>query len=198
MIIITKKLHPRRLAAGCLLGACAVILLGAAVGVVEAVPAAPVSSVAAADGSDIRTNADRVAYLESLGWLTAAQPSAEEALTLPTKFDEAYQAYLTLQRSQGFDLTRFAGKQVKRYVYSVTNYQNATAPVYATLLSSRGDVSGGDITSTAGAGLMHGFSKPESTKSGSGGAAAEPSAPPEEGAASLTEDKAAAIEGASA
>ena len=72
MIIITKKLHPRRLAAGCLLGACAVILLGAAFGVVEAVPAAPVSSVAAADGSDIRTNADRVAYLESLGWLTAA------------------------------------------------------------------------------------------------------------------------------
>ena len=55
MIIITKKLHPRRLAAGCLLGACAVILLGAAFGVVEAVPAAPVSSVAAADGSDIRT-----------------------------------------------------------------------------------------------------------------------------------------------
>ena len=49
-----------------------VILLGAAFGVVEAVPAAPVSSVAAADGSDIRTNADRVAYLESLGWLTAA------------------------------------------------------------------------------------------------------------------------------
>ena len=42
MIIITKKLHPRRLAAGCLLGACAVILLGAAFGVVEAVPAAPV------------------------------------------------------------------------------------------------------------------------------------------------------------
>ena len=32
MIIITKKLHPRRLAAGCLLGACAVILLGAAFG----------------------------------------------------------------------------------------------------------------------------------------------------------------------
>ena len=94
MIIITKKLHPRRLAAGCLLGACAVILLGAAFGVVEAVPAAPVSSVAAADGSDIRTNADRVAYLESLGWLTAAQPSAEEALTLPTKFDEAYHCLL--------------------------------------------------------------------------------------------------------
>ena len=112
MIIITKKLHPRRLAAGCLLGACAVILLGAAFGVVEAVPAAPVSSVAAADGSDIRTNADRVAYLESLGWLTAAQPSAEEALTLPTKFDEAYQAYLTLQRSQGFDLEKYAGENI--------------------------------------------------------------------------------------
>ena len=104
MIIITKKLHPRRLAAGCLLGACAVILLGAAFGVVEAVPAAPVSSVAAADGSDIRTNADRVAYLESLGWLTAAQPSAEEALTLPTKFDEAYQAYLTPPAQPGLRL----------------------------------------------------------------------------------------------
>ena len=78
MIIITKKLPPRRLAAGCLLGACAVILLGAAFGVVEAVPAAPVSSVAAADGSDIRTNADRVAYLESYGWQVSADPIAVE------------------------------------------------------------------------------------------------------------------------
>ena len=112
--------------------------------------------------------------------------------------NEVFDRYNELQRSQGFDLTRFAGKQVKRYVYSVTNYQNATAPVYATLLISRGDVIGGDITSTAGAGLMHGFSKPESAKSGSGGTAAEPSTPPEEGAASLTEDEVAAIEDTSA
>ena len=45
---------------------------------------------------------------------------------------------------------------------------------------------------------MHGFSKPESAKSGSGGTAAEPSTPPEEGVASLTEDEVAAIEDTSA
>ena len=144
MIIITKKLHPRRLAAGCLLGACAVILLGAAFGVVEAVPAAPVSSVAAADGSDIRTNADRVAYLESLGWLTAAQPSAEEALTLPTKFDEAYQAYLTLQRSQGFDLEKYAGETIKRYTYQVKNYPGLQENIWACLLVCKHQIIGGE------------------------------------------------------
>ena len=89
MIIITKKLYPRRLAAGCLLGACAVILLGAALGLVQKIPSTPVSTVAAADGSDIRTNAERIVYLESLGWITAAQPAAEESLTLPDKFGDA-------------------------------------------------------------------------------------------------------------
>lgn len=160
MIIITKKLHPRRLAAGCLLGACAVILLGAAFGVVEAVPAAPVSSVAAADGSDIRTNADRVAYLESLGWLTAAQPSAEEALTLPTKFDEAYQAYLTLQRSQGFDLEKYAGETIKRYTYQVKNYPGLQENIWACLLVCKHQIIGGEIFCNQGNGFTQSLEFP--------------------------------------
>ena len=152
MIIITKKLHPRRLAAGCLLGACAVILLGAAFGVVEAVPAA--------DGSDIRTNADRVAYLESLGWLTAAQPSAEEALTLPTKFDEAYQAYLTLQRSQGFDLEKYAGETIKRYTYQVKNYPGLQENIWACLLVCKHQIIGGEIFCNQGDGFTQSLEFP--------------------------------------
>ena len=152
MIIITKKLHPRRLAAGC--------LLGAAFGVVEAVPAAPVSSVAAADGSDIRTNADRVAYLESLGWLTAAQPSAEEALTLPTKFDEAYQAYLTLQRSQGFDLEKYAGETIKRYTYQVKNYPGLQENIWACLLICKHQIIGGEIFCNQGDGFTQSLEFP--------------------------------------
>ena len=152
----------------------------------------------AAVEADVSTNEGRIAYLSAYGWEVDPQPVETQEVLIPEEMNEVFERYNELQRSQGFDLTRFAGKQVKRYVYSVTNYQNATAPVYATLLISRGDVIGGDITSTAGAGLMHGFSKPESAKSGSGGTAAEPSTPPEEGAASLTEDEAAAIEGANA
>lgn len=128
MIIITKKLHPRRLAAGCLLGACAVILLGAAFGVVEAVP--------------------------------AAQPSAEEALTLPTKFDEAYQAYLTLQRSQGFDLEKYAGETIKRYTYQVKNYPGLQENIWACLLVCKHQIIGGEIFCNQGDGFTQSLEFP--------------------------------------
>lgn len=160
MIIITKKLHPRRLAAGCLLGACAVILLGAAFGLVQKVPSTPVSTVASADGSDIRTNADRIVYLESLGWLTAAQPAAEESLTLPDQFGDAYQDYLTLQRSQGFDLEKYAGETIKRYTYQVKNYPGLQENIWACLLVCKHQIIGGEIFCNQGDGFTQSLEFP--------------------------------------
>ena len=105
-------------------------------------------------------NADRVAYLESLGWLTAAQPSAEEALTLPTKFDEAYQAYLTLQRSQGFDLEKYAGETIKRYTYQVKNYPGLQENIWACLLVCKHQIIGGEIFCNQGDGFTQSLEFP--------------------------------------
>ena len=101
-----------------------------------------------------------MAYLESLGWLTAAQPSAEEALTLPTKFDAAYQAYLTLQRSQGFDLEKYAGETIKRYTYQVKNYPGLQENIWACLLVCKHQIIGGEIFCNQGDGFTQSLEFP--------------------------------------
>lgn len=125
----------------------------------------------APSGDGVATNEQRIAYLASYGWEVDPQPTETQEVLIPEAMNDVFEAYNELQRSQGFDLSRFAGKKVERYVYTVTNYKEAGAPVYATLLISDGAVIGGDITSTAGNGLMHGFAKPT--------VATTPSAPPE-------------------
>ena len=69
--------------------------------------------------------------------------------------------YNTLQKAQGYDLSKFAGKTVMRYVYKVNNYPSSTEPVYATLLVYKGKVIGGDVTDTAAKGHIRGFKMPE-------------------------------------
>ena len=61
---------------------------------------------------------------------------------------------------RGFDLTRFAGQTVNRYVYEIENADDTEYPTYATLLVADGRIIGGDISSTAPDGVMHGFAKP--------------------------------------
>lgn len=110
------------------------------------------------------TNEGRIAFLQTYGWEVDPQPAEVQEVTIPQQMDEVLAKYNELQRSQGYDLSRFAGKQVTRYVYAVTNYEGASAPVYATLLVHKDQVIGGDVTSTGGRGLMHGFERPASAK----------------------------------
>ena len=46
-----------------------------------------------------------------------------------------------------------------RYVYKISNYPNATEPVYATLLVYKDKIIGGDITDTAASGVMQALVK---------------------------------------
>ena len=62
-----------------------------------------------------------------------------------------------LQKSQGFDLTDYAGKSVTIYNYKVLNYPENSEYVYATLIVLDGVIIGGDIHSTELNGFMHGF-----------------------------------------
>ena len=73
-----------------------------------------------------------------------------------------FSRYNDLQKSQGSDLTKYAGKTVIRYVYRVNNYPDATEPVYDTVLVYKNKIIGGDITNTAPNGTMQGIVKAES------------------------------------
>ncbi len=113
-----------------------------------------------ASTSEIHTNDQRIAFLNTYGWEVSEKPVETEAVMIPEEMDDVLLQYNKLQKSQGFDLSEHTGKQVKRYVYEVTNYTGTEAPVYATLLIWQGNVIGGDITLTEKNGRMHGFSKP--------------------------------------
>ena len=108
-------------------------------------------------------NDARVKFLTDLGWDVSASPTESGQVLIPEEQNEVMSRYNSLQKSQGYDLTQYAGKNVMRYVYKVNNYPNATEPVYATLLVYKNKVIGGDITDTAAKGVVQGFKRAEAT-----------------------------------
>ena len=111
----------------------------------------------------ITGNDARVKFLTDMGWEVNASPVESSQVRIPETQTEVYQRYNDLQKSQGYDLTQYAGKTVLRYVYKVTNFTGATEPVYATLLVYKNQIIGGDITNTAANGKMQGFKKQAAT-----------------------------------
>ena len=93
------------------------------------------------------------------GVLVAAAIAVEE-LIIPEQFDETYSQYLELQASQGFDLTDYCGKRVKRYTYEITNYPTGESGIQAGLLVYKSTVIGGDVLSAQLGGFIHGLEMP--------------------------------------
>ena len=115
-------------------------------------------------GSGMATNDARVKFLTDHGWEVAASPTESSQVKIPEASSELFQRYNALQKSQGYDLSQFAGKTVMRYVYKIKNYPGATEPVYATLLVYKDQVIGGDVTDTSAKGVIRGFKMPESSQ----------------------------------
>ena len=114
-----------------------------------------------ADTTAISDNDARVKFLESFGWQVTSSPTESSQVRIPQDQTEVYSRYNALQKSQGYDLSKYAGKTVMRYVYKVTNFPDAAEPVYATLLVYKNQVIGGDITDTSPKGKIQGFKMPE-------------------------------------
>lgn len=165
MIIITKKLRPRRLVAGCVLFALALGVLGAGLNLIQEIQTAQVVAQAGVDPRNVKTNADRIAYLESHGWLTSPESASVEDIRLPDSFDAPYADYLALQSDQGFDLTQYAGKTIKRYTYQITNYPGLQENIWASLLIYKKDVIGGEVYCNQGDGFVQGLDYPAKEKS---------------------------------
>ena len=108
-------------------------------------------------------NDNRVAFLQSLGWQVTTSPKEANQVKIPSEMTPAYSRYNDLQKSHGYDLSKYAGKTVMRYVYEVTNYPNAEQPVYATLLVHKNKIIGGDITDTGTKGAIQGLQQASPT-----------------------------------
>ena len=152
MFVMTARVNKKKivglLAAAAALIALLIMLLG---GGEDTAPTAAPPSMATNDG--------RVQFLKSFGWEVAASPVESGQVKIPESASEVFDRYNALQKSQGYDLSKFAGKAVMRYVYKITNYPGATDPVYATLLVYKDQVIGGDVTNTAANGVVQGFKK---------------------------------------
>ncbi|MBQ3866663.1 MAG: DUF4830 domain-containing protein [Clostridia bacterium] len=173
MFILTVRSHKIRFA--CILAASAALLFVTAFVYPKPQHAIPASkndpqgraAVTAKDLKGISTNEDRVRLLRLYGWEVDPEPKEIAEVTVPDLFDKVYEDYNTMQKKDGFDLKKVAGKQVKRYVYLVLNAQY-DGTVLAELLIRNDRVVGGDVCSARIDGFVHpltredGFLKGES------------------------------------
>ena len=155
MMMMTAKVNVKKIAIG-LIAAVAVILVLILVlgGKKDTQPA----STAAVSGNDAR-----VEFLEGHGWQVAPSPVESGQVRIPQEQTQVFSRYNELQKSQGYDLSKYAGEAVMRYVYKVENYPGATDPVYATLLVHKNQIIGGDVTNTAATGVIQSFQFPKVT-----------------------------------
>jgi len=149
MMIMTAKVDIKKIA----------IILAAAAGILVALILMLGGGSSAAAAPAISDNDGRVKFLTDMGWEVSASPVESSQVKIPTEQSEIYGRYNALQKSQGYDLTQYAGKTVMRYVYKINNFPNATEPVYATLLVYKNQVIGGDITDTGAKGVIQGFQR---------------------------------------
>lgn len=154
MFVMTAKVDKKKiifsLAAAAVIIVALIMLLGGKETTTTAAPS-------------LATNDGRVQFLTGFGWDIAASPVESGQVKIPEQTNEVFQRYNALQKSQGYDLSQFAGKTVMRYVYKIRNYPGATEPVYATLLIYKDQVIGGDVTDTAAKGVIRGFKMPAQT-----------------------------------
>ena len=108
-------------------------------------------------------NDSRVQYLQAQGWQVTTSPKEASQVKIPTEQTPVYSRYNDLQKSQGYDLSQYAGKTVMRYVYEVKNYPGAEQPVYATVLVYKNQIIGGDVTNTSEKGAVQGLKHPGET-----------------------------------
>lgn len=158
MFIFTARLPKRKLA---LSVAAAALVCCAGLVLKLDPPALPTAAVSAKpEVTGVRSNEDRVSFLGQYGWQVNQDPLVTEEVTIPKEMDESYDEYLELQTAQGFDLTSYAGKRVKRYTYEITNYPTGETGVQANLLIYRDKVVGGEVLSPQMNGFVHGLSMP--------------------------------------
>lgn len=151
MMIMTAKVNLEKIAL--ILGAIAAVIVGLIL-LLGGRGEAKTTSAA------VSNNDARVKFLTDLGWEVTTSPAESSQVRIPENATEVFDRYNQLQKSQGYDLTQYAGKSVMRYVYKINNFPGATEPVYATLLVYKNQIIGGDVTNTAAGGKVQGFKMP--------------------------------------
>ena len=153
MMVMTAKVDMKKIA----------LILGAiAAGIIGIVLLFGGSSDAQTTSAPAGSNNDaRVKFLQSFGWDVESSPAESSQVRIPENTSEVFDRYNQLQKANGYDLSKLAGKNAMRYVYKINNYPGATNPVYATVLVYKNTIVGGDVTDTSPNGKIQGFKMPQ-------------------------------------
>ena len=153
MMVMTAKVDMKKIA----------LILGAiAAGIIGIVLLFGGSSDAQTTSAPAGSNNDaRVKFLQSFGWDVDSSPTESSQVRIPENTSEVFDRYNQLQKANGYDLSKLAGKNAMRYVYKINNYPGATDPVYATVLVHKNTIVGGDVTDTSPNGKIQGFKMPQ-------------------------------------
>ncbi len=96
----------------------------------------------------VKSNGDRVDFLEQFGWEVDRTPEKECVVRIPANFDNIMSSYNDIQKSMGLDLEKYTGKEAVRYTYKVTNYPNYDGTVFANVTIYKNRVIAADVCSS--------------------------------------------------
>ena len=159
MVIVSAKISKRKLLLGLIAAVAVIVLLAVLIGQSNE-PTNMSDTQETVRTLDGGSNEERLEFLKSYGWEVEDDPKQTQEVRIPQEFNEVFTRYNNMQQEQGFDLSEYAGKTAKRYVYAVTNHP-AGDNYYATVLVHKNKIIGGDVTNSAKSGSMHGFEMPD-------------------------------------
>ena len=137
--------------------ACALTTIGGIISVSsESTPAANVGGV----NMRASTADERVAFFSQFGYEISDDPLEVKEVVIPAEFDETYEKYNEIQKSQGLDLSKYKGKRVKMWSYAIKNYpgyETTDGTIRGNILVYEGVVVGGDISNIELDGFMRSF-----------------------------------------
>ena len=99
------------------------------------------------DFSGIKSEDDRVAFIEQFGLRVKGASTDSQSFVMPDNFDRVMQGYNEIQKSQGLDISKYARKKVTRYTYEIENYDGYDGSTFVNLLVYRNRVIACDISS---------------------------------------------------
>ena len=114
MMVMTAKVDIKKIA----------IALAAIAGVILAIVLLFGNSGSTPTAATVSNNDARVKFLTDFGWEVSASPVESSQVRIPSEQSPVYERYNALQKSQGYDLSQYAGKTVMRYVYKLNNFPN--------------------------------------------------------------------------
>ncbi len=106
--------------------------------------------------SGMKTNDDRVAFIEGFGVKVNSEPVESESFAVPENFDRIITGYNEIQKQQGLDIAKYKNKRVTRYTYEAENYEESGKNALVNLIVYKNTVIACDISSAD----PNGFVKP--------------------------------------